>query len=130
MAKVGDIVKSALVKAGICDAREAPEAEDMQQVLNILNAMLMRWEADGLAIGWNSTRNTEDEMPTSPEAELAIIDNLAVKIITAYRMALTGELKQEADEGKNALYGDMVVQSPYRYRRYGHHYNILTDTYD
>lgn len=84
MTEVAKIVRDALVLAGITDATEAPEAEDMADGITALNRMMHGWEVDGLNFGWSDVSAPDEQYPAPVETEEAVVYNLAVRLSGAY----------------------------------------------
>lgn len=134
MSTVHQIVRDALLHIGVIDAHEAVEAQDMQDGIRALNMMMRRWEANGLALGWNNVSNPTEQMPTEPEADEAIGYNLAVRLRSRYGVAPTPEVFQYANDGYALLLRDRFIKSPIEYKSgvpaYGGSYNIYTDCFE
>ena len=130
MTQVAQIVARALRTLRILDAGEAAEAMDMQTAISALNAMMRRWEANGLRLNWVDVSGPEDVMPTPPAAEQAICANLAISLRPEYGAPLEQDVLEAATNGLNELRRDAYVANPITVRlnlpRCGH-YDILTD---
>lgn len=130
MSTVGQIVRDALMHIGVIDANEAVEARDMADGIRVLNMMLRRWEANGLALGWNVVESPDDQMPSPPEAEEAIGYNLAVKLRARYGVSPSPDVFQFANDGYAVLLRDRFIASPLRFKGGAGRYNIYTDSYE
>lgn len=130
MVTVQDIVSRALRLLRVLDAHEAPEAQQMADAIFSLNAMMRRWEADGIALGWSPVDNPADVAPLPPEAEEAVAYNLALRLRAEYGASLDPDVIGIAQQGMAALKRDVLVAAPLRLAarspRAGH-YNIYTD---
>lgn len=84
MTEVAKIVRDALVQCGQLDATEAPSAEDMADGISALNRMMRGFEVEGLNLGWHDVSSPAEEAPIPPEAEEAVIYNLAMRFCGAY----------------------------------------------
>lgn len=133
MTTAATIVKRALRLLRVVDATEAPEAEDFETGRDALNGMLTRWEANGLAMGWQNVTNPTDELPIPPEAEQAVAFNLALVLRAEYGVSLDADVVQFATDGLAELQRDMLVANPLvlrpRLPRCGR-YNIYTGGYN
>ncbi|ASL01762.1 hypothetical protein XcvCFBP7113P_16700 [Xanthomonas citri pv. vignicola] len=112
------------------DSNEAPEAEDFETARIALNGMMRRWEANGLALGWQSVETPAETLPAPPEAEQAIAYNLALMLRPEYGANLEPDVVQTANDGLAELRRDMLVANPLvlRQRLPGcGRYNIYTD---
>lgn len=111
---VGKIVNRALRLIGQIDPAEDATGWDMETAIEALNAMVYRWEANGLALGWVTVDNPSDELPVPDEAHQAVAYQLAMRIAPEYgKMAppdVTAAGKQFLDE----LRRDQAVATPIR----------------
>lgn len=132
MAKVLDIVSRALRILRKTDVNDVPPPEDVATAIVALNAMMQRWEADGLALGWSRVSTPDETLPAPPEAEEAIADNLALRLRAEYGAALEPDVVRRAEDGLAALLRDRLTAAPLRLRarspRAGH-YNVYTDEF-
>lgn len=135
MAQVQDIVRDALGHLRVLDAAGNVSAIDMRDAIRALNLMLRRWEADGLALGWNDVAEPTDELPLPQEAEEAVGYNLAMRLRSRYGKSLQTlvDVAALADSGLSAILRDRLVAAPLRLRtrlpRDGR-YNVYTDSYE
>ncbi len=113
----------------VIDADEAPEAKAAEDAYEALNGMMRRWEANGLALGWNSMGSMFDELPVADEALDAIAFNLAVKIRPEYGVSIDPDVRAEAQTGLDQLRRDVLVANPIVHDDPGWGYNIRGDTY-
>ena len=107
MAQVQTIVNRALRLLGMLDANESPEAVDTQTAIEALNALLVRWEADGVSLGWSAVASGSDTLPAPPEAEMAIAYNLAVVLRPEYGVQLAPDVIGMARDGLSRLLADV-----------------------
>lgn len=112
MATVAQITQRALRLLGVLDATENPQAEDSDSVIMALNAMMARWEANGLALGWQPVANPSDVLPTPVEADDAITYNLAVRIAPEYQTQPDAGVIGFAASLSNELKRDRMVAMP------------------
>lgn len=133
MTTAATIVARALRLLRVIDPTEAPEAEDFDTARTALNGMMRRWEANGLALGWQDVENPADELPAPPEAEQAIAFNLALVLRAEYGVSLDPDVVQMASDGLAELRRDVLVANPLVMRNNLPHcgrYNIRTDSCD
>jgi hypothetical protein len=133
MAKVQQIIGRALRLLRTTDADEPIEAIDFSTGIDALNAMMRRWEANGMPLGWQPVDNPADTMPSPDEAEEAIVYNLATRLRSEYGGTLDGDVIQMANDSLAILRRDVLASGPLVAetglpRRYGR-YNAYTDTY-
>lgn len=129
MAKVLDIVSRALRLLRVTDVNDVPAPEDMATAIVALNAMLQRWEANGLALGWSRVAEPDDVLPLPEEAEEAVAYNLAVRLRAEYGVSLDPDVAAIAAEGLSLLRRDRIVAAPIEWARHGTDYDIRTDSY-
>lgn len=77
-----------------------------------LNAMLRRWEANGLALGWQDIDNPADPLPLPPEAEQAVAYNLALMLRPLYGATPETDVMRTAATSLNDLLRDQAVAAP------------------
>lgn len=129
MAKVGQVVRDALLLIRTVDAAEAVPAEHMQDGIFALNAMLRRWEANGISLGWNDVSSPEDVAAFPDEAMEAVSASLAVRLAPRFGVQPDPAVVQIANDGLTLLRRDVRIANPLEYKRRGSRYNIYTDRY-
>ncbi|WP_396615503.1 packaged DNA stabilization gp4 family protein [Lysobacter soli] len=107
MTQVYDIVRGSLLALRVIDAEVAVPAQDMTDGIAALNRMMRRWEADGIALGWNDVVGPTDDVPLPPEAEEAVIYNLAVRRRSDYGVSIEPDVLQLATDGLARLTADV-----------------------
>jgi hypothetical protein len=107
MAATQTIINRALRLLGMLDPNESPEAVDTQTALEALNAMMARWEADGVSVGWTPVAAASDDLPAPVEAEEAIAYNLAVRLRPEYGVQLAPDVIATAQNGLSRLLADI-----------------------
>lgn len=113
MTQVITVVKHALRLLRVTDAEGDPEASQTVQAIDALNRMMTRWEADGIALGWQNVTQPEQLMPTPPEADEAIGYNLAVRLQPEYGAALAPTVVVLAQSGLGKLQADSIANQLY-----------------
>lgn len=114
MATVAKVVGRALRLIQVIDARQPVKASDMETAIEALNAMIRRWEADGISLGWMPNDNPSDEVLVPDEAVQAVAANLAVVLAPEYGAAVSAVVAQMAASGMNDLMRDQAVATPIR----------------
>ncbi len=130
MAKVEAIVGRALRLIGVVDPRQPVQQMDMQTGITALNAMLRRWEANRIAVGWSDVSAPDEDMPCPPEAEEAITFNLAATLAPEYSQATPPEVLAVAMRGLSDLRADVNAANPMQPDSLGWcGYDTRTDSY-
>jgi hypothetical protein len=109
MTTAAELITDAFLLIRSNDPGEALEEYDFAQGKRVLNRMMRRWEANGLALGWQDVTETTDVIPAPPEAEEAIIYNLAVKLRAVYGATLEEDVLSLARDGYKALLRDVLT---------------------
>lgn len=134
MASVGSIVARSLRLIAVIDAQEDVNDKDFQTAIEALNAMMVRVEADGLALGWYPVENPSEDIPVPPEAEQAVAYMLAVMLAPEYGTEPSVGVATVADASYRALQRDRAVAEPITQQpvvptTYSGKYNIYSDDY-
>ena len=79
--------------------------------LEVLNAMLARFEADELRLGF-SVVSLDQTMPIPDEAVEPVVSNLAIKLYPEFGGAMTPDLQKMAMDGMTALNRDAFIVNP------------------
>ena len=116
MAQVGNVCARALRLIGVQDPNEAITADDFAAALEALNAMLLRWEASGISMGWSASSNPSDELNVPDEALEAVVFQLALRLAVEYQAPITSALAQGAAAFLDELRRDVRVANPIKYR--------------
>lgn len=132
MALVSEILNRSLRLLGVIDAAEATPSLESTTAIIALNAMLMRWEANGLSLGWANVSAVSDTLPSPGEAHEAIIYNLAVRLAPEYGVPQSYPiLQQQARDSLSELRRDRLAASPLVVATdlpVSGHWNIYTDS--
>lgn len=115
MSTVADIIRDALRHLRVQDPRQALSAEDARDGMRMLNLMMRRWEANGLALGWIDVTDVTEILPLPPEAEIGVGFNLAVLLRPSYGAELDPDVKEGADLYLGELERDVLRVSPIRH---------------
>lgn len=107
-----EAVQDALDLLAVLDEAETPSAAAMQTGIRQINAMLRRWEANGLMLGWSPVTNPSDDLPIPDEAEQAVTYGLAVRLAPRYGVEPRGDVVRGAETFLNDLRRDVAVASP------------------
>lgn len=109
MSLVQPIINRSLRILGVLDANESPPAVDTQTAILALNALMVRWEADGISVGWVPVSAGSDTLPAPPEAEEAIAYNLALRLRAEYGVTLAPDVVEFARAGEGRLLADVYA---------------------
>lgn len=124
------VVTRALRLLRVVDPNESPEAVSVVTAIDALNPMMMRWEANGISLGWSPVQSGDEDLPAPAEAEQAITFNLAATLRPEYGVTLDPEIYAIAEAGLADLRRDVAVANPMSWDRCGSRYNTRTDQYD
>lgn len=114
MATVAKVVGRALRLIQVIDARQPVKASDMETAIEALNAMIRRWEADGISLGWMPNDNPSEEVLVPDEAVQAVAANLAIVLAPEYGVSVSAVVAQMAAAGMNDLMRDQAIATPIR----------------
>jgi hypothetical protein len=107
MTQVADVIKDALGFLRVIGQEdEAPEAHQTAQAIYVLNNMMNRLEADGVALGWQGVSEPEADIPIPPEAVEGIAAMLAVRLRPKYGTALDPDVIALARSSEGKLKAD------------------------
>lgn len=112
MTTVSKIVARSLRLIQVIDPTQTVKPQDMETAIEGLNAMMQRWEADLLSLGWSPVASPQDVMPIPVEAEQAVAYCLAVILAPEYGVAPLPAVTQLANSGFADLLRDQAVATP------------------
>jgi hypothetical protein len=112
MTTVVKIVGRSLRLIQVIDPSQDVRPRDMGTAIDALNAMMQRWEADLLSLGWSPVSAPDDEMPIPVEAEQAVAYNLAMTLAPEYGVTPLPGVAQVAVASLNDLWRDQMVATP------------------
>lgn len=112
MATVHDVVKRALRRIQVINPVQSVSAADMQTGIEALNEMLTTWESFPLALGWQNVSDPDEEMPIPPEAEGAVVSNLAMTLAPEYGVEPSAVLIALASNGLMVLRRQYFAANP------------------
>lgn len=114
MTTVTKLVARSLRLIQVIDAVQPVKPQDMDTAIEALNSMVRRWEADGLAMGWQPVANPSDVLPLPDEAEEAAAYNLAVRLAPEFGVDIPPAVIGGALSFLNDLLRDQMVATPIR----------------
>lgn len=97
---------------GVLDPVTPASAEDIATALPVLNALVTRWEANGLALGWANVSSASATLPIPPEADEAVAYNLACRLAPEYGVSVVPEVMTYARDELACLRRDRLVSAP------------------
>jgi len=114
-----------------------PDSFTLTGAIMALNAMMRRWEANGIPVGWSDVAAVADDVPAPTEADEAIVYNLAVRLSSEYGQSVTPAIAAQARDGYTAVIRDvytamppiLMVDQPRPQNWSGSGYNIQTGSY-
>lgn len=114
MTTVAKLVARSLRLIQVIDPSQSVDDQDMETAIEALNAMMQRWEADLLSLGWSAVASPSDVLPIPVEAEQAVAYALAVILAPEYGITPLPAVTQLANNGLNDLLRDQAVATPIR----------------
>jgi hypothetical protein len=112
MAKVYDVVKRALSLIQVINPKQTFSASDMASAIMALNGMMIRWEADGVSVGWSPVADPEDQVHVPPEALDAVTYNLGIVMAPEYGVEPMPVVLDYATRTLAAVYRDVLAANP------------------
>jgi len=109
---VSQIVNRALRLLRVLDVASAPSAVESQTMIEALNAMAYRWEANGLALGWVDVSAPDDTLPAPAEAHEALAYQLALRTGGEFGTSLSPRDEALAEQFLADLRRDRLVEMP------------------
>ena len=97
------VLKAALQRILVQASEADLEADEYQDAILALNAMMASWAADGIDLGYTDIDNLADEITVPPGAIRGIIANLAIEVAPDYGGKVGPTLAQQAVEGMKAI---------------------------
>jgi len=114
MTTVAKLVARSLRLLQVIDAVQPVKPQDMTTAIEALNAMISRWEADGLALGWQAVVNPSDDLPIPEEAERPVAYCLAKELAPEFGVDPMPLVMEGAFSGLADLLRDQMVATPIR----------------
>lgn len=102
------IIERAARLNGVKAQGQPLSAEDTAAYLEGLNAMLIRWEADGLSLGFSAMSAATGTIPIPAENEEAVAYNLAVVMAPEFGRPVDAVVGMKADMGLRALEREVI----------------------
>jgi hypothetical protein len=116
MATVLQFVARSLRLLRVIDPNEPVQPDDFEGALVALNAMMARFEADGLAMGWMPIAAASDELPVPPECEEWLCAGLALRVAPEYGKAPDAITVKMYESGLAKTQRDVLTAAPLQLR--------------
>lgn len=114
MTATSSLVARSLRLIQVIDVVQPVKPQDMTTGIEALNSMMRRWEANGIAMGWQPVVNPSDVLPFPEEAEEAVAYNLAVRLAPEYGTDIAPAVIGGAISFLDDLRRDQAVATPIR----------------
>lgn len=98
-----ELLKKSLLKIGVVDITQAPDAEQGVEALSSLNMMLALWREDGIDLGWYPQTDMDAVVPLKEAYQMAVISNLAIFMAPDYGAQTSAELQAIASSTYDAM---------------------------
>ena len=112
------IVSKAITRAlrliQVIDPIQSVSDADMETAIDALNGLLRRWEASGLALGFQPVSSPSDTLPVPDEALDAVTYAVAVRVASEYGVTPMPEVVATANNLYADLLRDQAVATPIR----------------
>ena len=108
MANNIDVITTAYRLAGIITETEAPSAEQARDGLRSMNRMLLRWNRDGIELGYYEQDDLTDETPVPDDLLDGVEYNLAKRLAGENGQTLDPAVAMEAQESYDALIRETI----------------------
>ena len=110
--KAVELIGRSLRVLRVIDPFEPVDPVLFENAVTALNGMLTRWEANGVSLGWQNVSQPDDVLPLPPEAEEAVMFNLAVTLRPEFGATMDQDTLGMAKNGLNALRRENEVATP------------------
>lgn len=97
------IVEDAFEEITVKKAEVNLEADELQAGIRRVNRMLVAWADIGIIPGYNPVLNGDDTIDIQPEAEQAVVSNLALILAPSFSKPVTQELVLFAETSLSRL---------------------------
>jgi len=98
-----EVVEDAFEEITVKTAEVPLTSDELQAGIRRVNRMLVAWADIGTIAGYNPVLNGSDTIDIQPEAEEAVIANLALKLAPSFSKPLTQALVAFASDSLNRL---------------------------
>lgn len=112
MTSVSTFVKGSLELIQVINPSQPVKAADMETGIAVLNQMMRRNEANGLALGWQPVESPQDVMPIPDEAEMPLQYQLAISLCPRYGVEPMAMVAAVGASLMNDLLRDQMVATP------------------
>ena len=112
MTTTATLVARSLRLIQVIDAVQPVKPQDMSTAIQALNALMARWEANGLAMGWQPVDSPSDELPLPVEAERTVAYCLGAEMAPEFGVQVMEAVARGATDGYAKLLRDQMVATP------------------
>lgn len=109
MASATDLISRALRILTVIPIGDPVPSEYTDASLVALNAMMARWEADGITVGWTAVSSPGATLTVPAEAEQAIAYNLAANLASEFGFPITDLIVAMADGEYRRIQRDALL---------------------
>lgn len=102
------ILTRALRRAGVLASGETPTAEEAEDGLAALRAMLAAWEGRGVVIGAPNVVVATTDLPLAAREEQCAVSELAVRLAPEYGRAVDPAILAAAEQDFRAIQAERV----------------------
>lgn len=92
------LIKRALRLLQVIDPEENPTSTQAENAVEALNAMIARWQRDGIGVSWSAVANSAEVVTLQAEAEDAVVYGLAVNLAPEYGVLPSAVVASRARE--------------------------------
>lgn len=94
--KVGNLVSRSLRLIGHLDPNQSPKAKDYDTCIEALNALAMRLEANGLAMGWSPVSQPDADLPVPDEWQDGMAYLLGLQVAPEFSIVPNPQIRETA----------------------------------
>lgn len=115
-----DYVLLALTEIGIAKSNVDITVDELTTGAARLDMMMASWDSEGIHVSWpiTASSNVDADLSTTtpPQANKAIVTNLAIELAPSYGVTCSPETKRNAAVAKAALVSSITIPRPRRTR--------------
>ena len=112
MTTVAEFAQDVLGALQVINPVQPASDADMQTVIRFLNRFMTRLEASGTSLGWQNVSSPGDTLPVPLEAELGVMNAVAMTLAPQYGVSVMPEVAAAAGNFMNEIRRDQAVATP------------------